>query len=247
MINPNFTSRYSHKWNINFLQCYPNGVIKYTDLCHIFQLTAGIHADLGGLSYTAMQKHHQAWVLTKMRIEIEKLPRWRDEVEVKTWIVEMNGGKSVRAIALFLDHKMIASALTEWVVMDTQTRKSTLLSLDFDHFELFPDDNPIMGKIQKIEIPKERVLLDQYLTKISDLDIVGHVNNVKYLEWCLDRISGNLILAQKIKSFDLNFIRELHLQDEVSIEQFQNDDILSMSIFKNKKISFATEITLKSE
>lgn len=246
MINPYFTSKYSHQWNINFLQCYPNGILKYTDLCHIFQLTAGIHADLGGLSFTAMQKDNQAWVLTNMRIEIEKLPKWRDEVEVKTWIVEMNGGKSVRAIALFLDQKMIASALTEWVVMDTKTRKSSQLTLPFDHFELFPDDNPIVGKIKKIEIPKERVVLDHYLTKISDLDIVGHVNNVKYVEWCLDRIPVDLILEQKIKSFDLNFIRELHLKDEISISQCNNESSLTLSIFKNQKISFATEITLKS-
>jgi acyl-ACP thioesterase len=31
---------------------------------------------------------------------------------------------------------------------------------------------------------------------LSDLDIVNHVNNVKYLEWCLDMVDENIILNQ---------------------------------------------------
>jgi acyl-ACP thioesterase len=245
-IDSKFTSVYHQDWEINFLQCYPNGVLKYTDLCHIFQLSAGNHADLGGLSYTAMQKKNQAWVLTNMRIEIDRLPKWRDVVTVKTWIVDMNGYKSTRALALYHEDKIIASALTEWVVMDTQTRKSTNLSLDFSHFKLYPTEKSIQGDLKRIEVLENRILLTSYQTKMSDLDIVGHVNNVKYLEWCLDYISSEIILKQKISSIDMNFIRELHLEDQVTMEASLFDHCLLFSLYKNQKNSFTTEITLKS-
>lgn len=246
VIDKNFTSEFAQDWDINFLQCYPNGVLKYTDLCHIFQLTAGNHADSGGLSYTEMQKNHQAWVLTNMRIEIDHLPKWRDTITVKTWIVEMNGNKSIRALALYQNDKKMASALTEWVVMDTQTRKSTQISLDFSHFELFPHQNPIHGNLKKIDVSKDRTPLTQYQTKLSDLDIVGHVNNVKYLEWCLDNLPSEIILKQKISSIDMNFIRELHLHDWITIEASSFETNKTFSLYKNNKISFATEIALKS-
>ena len=69
-ISPNFTSILEQEYEINFLQCYPNGLLKYTELCNIFQITAGIHADLGGISFSDMQEHHQAWVMSKMRLKL---------------------------------------------------------------------------------------------------------------------------------------------------------------------------------
>jgi len=88
-ISPNFTSIYSHDWEINFLQCTPNGLLKHTELCNLLQLTAGYHAELGGMSFTDMQEHDQAWVLSRMRVEITELPKWRDVVTVKTWIYDL--------------------------------------------------------------------------------------------------------------------------------------------------------------
>jgi hypothetical protein len=77
-ISPNFTSILLEEKEINFLQCYPNGYLKYTDLCNILQLTAALHAELGGISFSDMQLFHQAWVLSRMRVEINRLPKWKD-------------------------------------------------------------------------------------------------------------------------------------------------------------------------
>ena len=128
-ISPNFTSVYSKDWEINFIQCYPNGQLKYTELCNILQLTAGYHAELGGLSFSDMQLHQQAWVLSRMRVEVIELPKWRDVVTVKTWIVDMQGSCSVRALELYVGETKMASSLTYWVVLNTELRKLEALVL----------------------------------------------------------------------------------------------------------------------
>jgi hypothetical protein len=61
----------------SILQCMPNGYLKYTDLCNMLQLTAASHSDMGGISFSDMQEFNQAWVLSKMRVEITELPKWR--------------------------------------------------------------------------------------------------------------------------------------------------------------------------
>jgi len=65
-------------------QLYTMYPLKYTDLCNMLQLTAGSHAELGGISFTDMQASNQAWVLSRMRVEIIALPQWHDTVMVKT-------------------------------------------------------------------------------------------------------------------------------------------------------------------
>ena len=79
-IASNFTSKYSHNWKIDFTQCAPNGFLKYTELCNILQLTAAYHAEIGGISFADMQNFDQAWVLSRMRIEINSMPKWREEM-----------------------------------------------------------------------------------------------------------------------------------------------------------------------
>ena len=55
--------------------------------------------------------------------------------------------------------------------------------------------------------------------QLSDLDIVNHANNVKYLEWCLNTIDRKFTLKQKIKGFEMNFLKELNWNDEAIISK----------------------------
>lgn len=241
----NFTSVYSHNWEINFLQCTPNGLLKYTELCNILQLTAGYHAETGSLSFTDMQVHNQAWVLSRMRVEINALPRWGDTVTVKTWIMDLHGSRSLRALEMYNGDKKIAGSTTLWVVFNTKFRKAEPLILPHSHYEKFADNLPTQQTVSKINIPPDSEHTGTKKVVLSDLDIVSHVNNVKYLEWCLDNIEPEIILKQNIKSFDMNFLRELYLGDTVTIDKGCNTDHITMAVSKNEKPSFALDIILK--
>ena len=80
---------------------------------------------------------------------------------------------------------------------------------------------------------------------LSDLDIVNHVNNVKYLEWCLDLVNPELILSKKLKSFDMNFMKELMYAEEVTIQELNSDENSLYTISKEDKISFALQLDWK--
>ena len=49
------------------------------------------------------------------------------------------------------------------------------------------DDAVFKEGLEKIILPEDMTLLRRHKVLFSDLDIVGHVNNVKYIEWCLDQ------------------------------------------------------------
>ncbi|PWA10590.1 acyl-[acyl-carrier-protein] thioesterase [Flavobacterium laiguense] len=244
-IDPNFTSILSKDWEINFTQCAPNGYLKYTDLCNLLQLTAAAHSEVGGISFTDMQEFNQAWVLSRMRVEISDLPKWRDVVTVKTWINSLENSRSVRALEMYVNGKKIVGSETFWAVFNTKIRRPEPLALPYQHFELYPENKATELSFSKINLTHEKEMVFERTVFLSDLDIVNHANNVKYLEWCLDLVDENKILSKGIKSFEMNFLKELSLKDKVIIHECINDKNAIFSITKEDKTCFALQLNWK--
>jgi acyl-ACP thioesterase len=244
-IDPNFTSILSKDWEINFTQCTPNGYLKYTDLCNLLQLTAAAHSEVGGISFTDMQEFNQAWVLSRMRVEITELPKWRDIVTVKTWINSLENSRSVRALEMHVNGKKIVGSETFWAVFNTEARRPEPLALPYQHFELYPENKATEMGFSKINLPQEKEIIFERIVFMSDLDIVNHANNAKYLEWCLDLVDENKILSHQIKSFEMNFLKELSLRDKVLIHECINDNDVVFSITKEDKTCFALQLNWK--
>ena len=244
-ISPNFTSILSKDWEINFTQCMPNGSLKYTDLCNLLQLTAAAHSEMGGISFTDMQEFNQAWVLSRMRVEITELPKWRDVVTVTTWINTLENSRSVRALEMHLNGKKIVGSETFWAVFNTEKRRPEALALPYQHFELYPEKKATIAPFSKVHLSLDKEILFEKTVFLSDLDIVDHVNNVKYLEWCLDHIDEKTILNQKITSFEMNFMKELSLKDQVVIHENVSSESVVFSIAKEDKNCFALQLNLK--
>ena len=243
-IAPKFTSILEQEYEINFLHCYPNGYLKYTDLCNLLQITAGNHADLGGISFTDMQAHHQAWVMSRMRLEIDRLPKWRDTVTIKTWIKTLENSRSIRCLEMYLDKKKIVGCETYWAVINTQTRRPDALALPHEHFEKFQIDATKQPTL-KIEISATTNTIGQRKVVLSDLDVVNHANNVKYMEWCLDYENPERIIQQDVKAFDINFMHELNLNDQATIHLIKNEENSTFSITKENKNAYVLQIEWK--
>jgi len=243
-IASNFTSILKQDWEINFLQCYPNGYLKYTDLCNILQLTAGYHAELGGISFSDMQKHHQAWVLSKIRVEIKRLPRWKETVTVKTWINSLENSRSIRCLEMYIREEKIVGCETFWAVFNTKTRRPEPLALPHEHFEKYPE-RATLETFGKIDFQHNLKSIANHKVKLSDLDIVNHANSVKYLEWCLDTIDINIIQNQEINSFEMNYLKEVSLDDEVEIKEHFEEKNIVFAIQREEKTCFALQLNLK--
>lgn len=244
-IATNFTSIFSKNWEINFTQCTPNGYLKYTDLCNILQLTAAEHSELGGISFVDMQHYNQAWVLSRMRVEITELPKWKDTITVKTWINSLENSRSVRAFEIYSNDRKIIGSETFWAVFNTKIRRPESLALPYSHFELFPQNRATIETFSKINLDFDAQIVSEKIVVLSDLDIVNHVNNVKYLEWCLDYVDEKNILNQKITSFEMNFLKELFLKDVVVIYESSSNKKTVFSISKEAKNCFALQLNWK--
>jgi hypothetical protein len=58
----------------------------------------------------------------------------------------------------------------------------------------------------------------------------------------LDLVDEKLILNQAVKSFEMNFLKELSLKDKVIIHENISENKTVFSITKEDKISFALQL-----
>jgi acyl-ACP thioesterase len=242
----NFTSILQKEWEINFTLCDPSGKLKYPDLCNLLQLTAAEHAEMGGISFTDMQTNNQAWVLSRMRVEIDDMPRWKQKITIKTWIVSLENSRSIRAMEVYLNDKKIIGVESFWAVFNTQTRRPENLALPHEHFEKFAHKRGTALPFAKIEIPTATEFVKTKKVQWSDLDIVNHVNNVKYLEWCLDAQSEQCSKSSGIRVLEMNFLSELNLHDEVHIlVDTSNQNQQTFSVVKDQKVCYLAQVDWK--
>ncbi|MGB7527753.1 acyl-[acyl-carrier-protein] thioesterase [Sphingobacterium cellulitidis] len=231
---------FEKEWTLNFTQCYPNGQLKYSELNNILQITASEHAENLGFGYKAMVNASQSWVLSRMLIEIDNLPRYTQNITVRTWIQDFTGSRSIRNFEVWLDDQVLVRASSLWVVFNIKTRRADIFALSTDHMEFFRDKTSTKNLVEKIDGNVDFQLLNNYKVKLSDLDIVYHANNVKYMEWCFDAMEPERILNGTIHNLEMNFLKELNYADEVTIMKSDNS---VFSIQKDGRTHFLMRIS----
>lgn len=244
-LSVDFKSIHYKNWEVYFSQCYPNGAIKLPELSNILQLTAAEHADLGGVGFDDLSQYDQSWVMNRMRIEINELPHFSQEIEVKTWIEELKGFKSTRNFEVSREGKKLIGISTLWAIFNMKRRRPDTLQFDTSYVEQYPEAHATEIANQRVDLSFEVSESYEQVVQFSDLDIVNHVNNTKYLEWCINYLDPKFILKNKIKAIDLNFIKELSLGDTISIQKGIFDNKIGFKILKGEQICFACVFELE--
>jgi medium-chain acyl-[acyl-carrier-protein] hydrolase len=174
-------------------------------------------------------------------LKLSAYPNGKILVIVKTWIKSLENSRSTRCLELYLGEEKIVGCETFWAVFNTKTRRPEALALPHEHFEKFPNESATEKSYAKIDLQQEFEEVAERIVLLSDLDIVNHANSVKYLEWCLDSVDSKLLLKQKLSAFEMNYLKEVSLNETIAIGK--NENVLTVS--KDGKVCFGLELELK--
>ena len=197
----------------------PKGQARLTSMANFFQEVAYHHASELGLGYDDMKSRKTTWALSRMRIHMKRYPVWNEKIRLETW---PSGAERLFALRDFrvLDSKgeIIGMASTAWLILDIDTHRLIRPKEMMEQFKLIVQDIQMFDKpLGKIIMPGETRLLQKHQVVFSDLDIVGHVNNVRFMEWCVDAATTNENADQEIRELEINFNHEALFGDCIHI------------------------------
>lgn len=198
----------SKEFQISSYHLNPRKQARLTTLANFFQEMAYQHANQLGFGYRDLKKKKTMWVLSRMKIRIERYPVWDDMITVETWHRGMQRLFGMRDFRVKdREGKAMALATTAWLIVDMDTHRP--VRPDNRTLHESRGEEAVLGEsLNKIELPGELEALGTREVVYSDLDIVGHVNNVKYMEWCIDKAvpAGNT--KSEIREFEINYLSE---------------------------------------
>ena len=181
---------------------------------------AGFHATDRGFGMATLNEDNYTWVLSRLAIELDDMPRQYEEFSVQTWVENVYRLFTDRNFAVLdKEGKAIGYARSVWAMINMNTRKpADLLSMHggsiVDYIcqdKLCPIDKPSRIKVTATE-PEVSLT-----AKYSDIDINGHVNSIRYIEHILDLFPLDLYKQQHIRRFEMAYVAESYYGDTLSL------------------------------
>ena len=176
------------------------------------------------------------WVFSKLQINIDRLPRYEETVNLSTYPNEMMHFIYPRTFEIKdLDDNMLVKATSMWCLIDTNTRKIVLPSETGVGVKSDIKADP-MSRI----VAKDVKLIESRRVKFTDLDLNKHLNNTRYLDYICDLYDSSFFVNHKINKLLIAFHQEVKEGENVDIYASSDN---SYFLFKvNEKIVFECNI-----
>lgn len=217
-------TRYSQDFTISTNDVDATQKASFQSICRYLQEMAAVHAAKLNLGFHDMMDQHRTWVLAQMLIRMEELPRFQDNIRIKTWSNGPDGRFALRDFEVSdAGGKIIGRASSAWLVIDI--REKTICRLDeyfrdyrYNEVEYVLERRP--GRIKPLAAEREAGSLE---VRFSDLDINGHVNNVRYIDFILDAFPHDFRMTHRMCEIEMNFLKESKAGQEIVVMQEETD------------------------
>ena len=147
--------------------------------------------------------------MTDYAIEIDRLPRYNEKVTITTEAVSYNKIFCYRNFYITDETgQQIMLFKTTFALMDYETRKVAEVPDEVvAPYEADKTKKLLRGpRYKALENPIETL----YRVRYFDLDMNGHVNNSKYLEWMFDVFDLDFLIKYTPAHIDLKYVKEIH-------------------------------------
>lgn len=240
-------SYFEKEYEVNSVNINMNKRLGLFGMLGILQDVGTIHAEHMGVGLEAMVKNNAFWVFTQQKLIMKKWPKWQDKILVKTWPRRIHGMKAYRDWTIHLGDEQIGESAATFMVLDGTTRRPIQPKLDESIVQGIPKKELNIIP-EKVIVPENMKVENTIVVRNSDLDMNNHVNNTKYSQWILDTIPINYHRSFVVSEFDINFISEAKLGDEIDIHMIKGEDSKEIQSFyqgirkSDSKVVFTSHI-----
>lgn len=223
--------QFEQVYQVPFYQVDVHERMRLSALLGLALQVSGMQAEsLGVDDQTIFERYGLVWVVTDYHLEVQRLPRYREQIVIKT------RPTSYTKFTCYRDFQILSQSGQElltiqatFVLLDYHIRRPNPVLEDliapYESDKL--DRRPAGYSFPSLDLglAQKRSLTASY----SDLDLNGHVNNGRYLDWFYDELSLDFLSQHEPSKLHISYRKEIqggtslqaycHLEKDVSHHQ----------------------------
>jgi acyl-ACP thioesterase len=200
-----------HRFRVRSYETDQHGRLQPPILCKLLQEAATEHAALLGVAVEDLIDGGVAWVLSRLRLEVDRWPGPEEEIVVETWPEAANRLFTERRFKVSAGGgEELASASTLWLVLDLATRRPVRLPALVVEALAKHDLGRRPARPEELDPPDPVDRQIEFTVRRSDLDLAGHVNNTSYIEWAVEAVDDEVWMDHDLSALRISYLSECH-------------------------------------
>lgn len=200
--------------------CDRDMLLSIPDLFAQFMDIATLHAEQLGVGEDALVSRGMFWITVKTKVRIFRRPRMMENVTFSTRPLVPERVRAIREYRLEQHGKLLAEGKTEWAVMDAATGRPRPTAGVFPaQLELAAEPSYPDAFARLDPDFSEAEDLGGYRVRSTDIDLLGHMNNIAYLRAFLGLLSSEEIKAMPQGTVEIIFRAPCFEGDGLSVRR----------------------------
>ena len=225
LVDP-FNTDFNHRWS-------------WTTLGKALLNAAEHHAKARGFGMMDLNGRHYTWVLSRLTIEMQQMPRVYETVRVNTWIENIYRLFTNRNFSIKGENgEAYGYARSIWAMIDYDTRQPAQLEqMEGGVFQpyLSPEEPCPITPQGRVRPLTDDDFVKAHHAKYSDIDLNGHVNSIKYVEHIMDLFPIEAYQdGRNLQRLEIAYMAESYYGDMLSFFRRQiNPDTFEVEVRKD--------------
>ena len=179
---------------------------------------AAYHSDSVGYGINTTEITHLTWLLLDWKVKVIKRPQYGQTLDVHTWSREIVKCCAYRDFEIYdSENNLCVIATSKWILVNNKTGKLAKVEQEMgDKYKtevgkcVFQEES-----IEKLKEPKSYESSIIYQVKRKDIDIIGHMHNLYYLDLAYEALPEAVYEQRPFDELQIMYKKEIKLGDTV--------------------------------
>jgi len=219
---------YEYETVIRYSEVDKDGYLTPLALIDLFQTTSTFQSEEIGYGIEYLKKANCAWVLSSWQIRLDKLPKFKDKVYIRTWSYGIKSALGYRNFVILDENKNVLSyASSLWVYIDIENGRPVKPPVEMINAYGESDKFEMDYAARKIPLSDNMTAMKEFEVKYYFIDTNNHMNNEKYILAATEYIPNDYC----VKEIRAEYKKQALLGDIISPKVSVCDDCITVAMY----------------
>jgi len=187
--------------------CGRNGRMSFVGAATIFMNLAEAHEDHMGNGIASMARRGMHWVMAKAQYRLVNSQEIFTTEDSYTWCIKPKNFRAARNFVIGSIENPMVIGRADWAILSDSGKIMKITDvvpeeLEFQDFDIFKGEE--WPRVEREFDESNSQLLGRYIVKSTDIDFIGHMNNVAYVRAIMSCYSCDE--TEKFKDFFIQYL-----------------------------------------